>query len=158
MLGLKRFTINILDEDDFFIRLYADTENPDYASLLNRIFIREEFIILKPWIGVIDINNKKFRIRRSTGILNIGISSVVILGMQEKNKSTIEINMAINWLAIISLVSTTAMLGIITWNYFNDASSWIILSSIIVLQVLFLILDLKNTDKRFLEYIDKIMS
>jgi hypothetical protein len=158
MLGLKRFTINILDEDDFFIRLYADTENPDYASLLNRIFIREEFIILKPWIGVIDINNKKFRIRRSTGILNNGISSVVILGMQEKNKSTIEINMAINWLAIISLVSTTAMLGIITWNYFNDASSWIILSSIIVLQVLFLILDLKNTDKRFLEYIDKIMS
>jgi hypothetical protein len=156
MLGLKRFTINILDEDDFFIRLYADIENPDYASLLNRIFIREEFIILKPWIGVIDINNKKFRIRRSTGILNNGISSVVILGMQEKNKSTIEINMAINWLAIISLVSTTAMLGIITWNYFNDASSWIILSSIIVLQVLFLILDLKNTEKRFLEYIDKI--
>jgi hypothetical protein len=76
----------------------------------------------------------------------------------DKREKTIEIKMRPVWYVTISLLGLTTFLLIVTWTYFNDIFGWTILSGFLILQILFLLLDLNKTDEKFTEYLDRTRS
>lgn len=159
MLTLKRNSIEITDKesDKFFVRLSLDTEPFGYGAGLDRFF-RGELIIEKPWTGSVSRDKTKFKVRRTrTGIFNTGVSMLEICGelTLTKHGRTIETKIRPVWYVTLSFIWVTAFLSIVTWNLFNDVTGWAVCISIVILQILFLVLDLNKTDERLINYIDQ---
>jgi hypothetical protein len=162
MLTLKRIFIKYLESDkDFFVHFYFDTETSGYFSNLNRIFIREELIIQKPWIGKVDKERNKFKVRRTrTGIFKTGISGLEVFGRLTEREigKGIEITIKPIWYVALSFVWATILLSTFVINYLNDIAGWAILLCILIIQVLFMILDLNKTEDEIRNYMDQVRS
>jgi hypothetical protein len=162
MLTLKRFFIKYPESDkDLFVNFCLDTENSGYFSNLNRIFIREELIIQKPWIGKVDKERNEFKVMRTgTGIFKTGVSALEVFGRLTERKSGkgIEIIIKPIWYVALSFVWVTIFLSIFIVNYLNDITGWAILLCILIIQVLFLVLDLNKTVDKIRDYIDHVRS
>src|SRR6478672_2697903 len=105
MVTLKRFFIKYPDLDiDLFVHFSLDTEKSGYFSNVNRIFIREEFTIQKPWIGTVDKERNEFRVMRTrTGIFKTEISALEVLGrlIEHESGKGIEIRIKPAWYVVL---------------------------------------------------------
>lgn len=162
MLPIKRFFIKYPESDkDLFVHFYLDTEKSGYFSNLNRIFIREELIIQKPWIGKVDKERNEFRVMRTrTGLFKTGISGLEVRGRLNEHEGGkgIEITIRPIWYVALSFVWVTIFLSIFIINYLNDIAGWAILLCILTIQILFLVLDLNKTEDKIRNYIDHVRS
>jgi hypothetical protein len=128
---------------------------------LTRIFIREELLIQKPWIGTVDKERNEFKVRRTrTGIFKTGISSLEVIGRSTEYESRkgIEIEIKPVWYVALGSVWVTIFLSIFIINYFNDIAGWGILFGFLLIQVLALILDLNKTEDKIRNYINHVRS
>ena len=159
MLTLKRHSIKVTDKegDKLFVHLSLDTEPSGYLSSWDR-FSKGELAIEKPWIGNVSKDLTEFKVRRTkAGVFKSRVSMFEICGrlIVNNNERTIEIKIRPVWYVALSLVWVSAFLAMITFNFFNDSVGWTICISIVVLQILFLILDLNKTDERLNDYLDQ---
>jgi len=159
MLTLRRHSIDFADGEDkqLFVHFCLDTETQGYFSSWDRLF-RGEVFIKKPWIGKVNTDKNEFKvIRTRTGLLKIGVSALEICGKLTEDKK-IKIKIRPVWYATLSLLWGTTFMTTIVFNYFNDIFGWAVLLSILTLQILLMLLDLRKTDERILDYIDAIRS
>lgn len=154
MLILKRYSIPITDKQKLLARLTLDVERFGYFSGLDRFF-REEFIIKKPWIGKVYRDKGEFKlIRTRNGVFKVELSAFRIHGKIIDTRINIRISLA--WLVAANILGVAAFVSIIVMNYLNDFVGWTILLLILALQVLLLLLDLRKTEKKIIEYLDQI--
>lgn len=154
MFTLKRYLIE--NDDDIFLHISLDTEPRGSSSGLDRYF-RGEIIIEKSWIGHVNRKRNEFRITRTKlGLLKTGISMIEICGQLTKDQKKIEITLRPTWLTIVNVIAGLLLPGFIVINFFNDVVGWTVFTGLITILILLLILDLRKTEEKFIDYLNQI--
>lgn len=160
MLTLKRFFLEYTDNDkDLFTHLALDTEKSGYISNVVRIFIKDELVIQKPWIGTVDREQNQFKVVRTrTGVFKTGVSSVVVLGklVHQENRKGLEVRIRPSRLAMLTVVCMMGFISFTVIDSNSDFFGWAMFLCIAIILVLFLILDLNKTENTFRNYVEQI--
>jgi hypothetical protein len=151
MLTLKTYLVE--NRDDTLLHFSLDTDELNYLSNMDR-FCWAERNPGKRWIGSVDRKRNEFRVMRSvSGLFTPGIQ---INGRVTADQKEIEIKYKLSWVVTVTLIWVSILSCILVFNFFNNSLGWAMLGCFITLQLLFLLLDFRKTEGKFLEYIAQL--
>jgi hypothetical protein len=156
MITLRELSINLGEKEtrNLFVHLHIDTDEHIHMSFLERL-LKGEIGVQKPWIGIVDKPQKKFKIRRTkTGIFKINESDLEVYGesIEANDGRLLKIKIELSWFSV-PYRFWLAVLPALFWNQFDNVFGWVILIAFLVLQVYLLVRDINKTDKSVREYI-----
>jgi len=157
MLRLRHRSFEINDRIiNLFNYLRVDTDRLDYGLIFDRIFLGEEVRSEKLWAGMVNPKEKNFKIvRTKSDLLKTDISSVIIKGKEttEGNKKQIEITFGVSWKQTLFFLAITIGLMLAARLYLPQLFNWGTLASLLLIQTVLIMMELKKTADMFDEYV-----
>ncbi|CAN5137352.1 hypothetical protein BH09BAC3_BH09BAC3_31920 [soil metagenome] len=139
-----------------FNYLRLDTERLDYGLMFDRTFLGEETRIEKQWAGMVNIKEKTFKIVRSkSDLLKTDISSVIIKGEERMNgdQKQIAITFGVSWKQMLFFLMSTISLMLVARVYLPELFNWMTLLSILLIEAVLILIELRKTVAMFDQYV-----